>query len=61
MQSSINSPSFSTIQVSVKKEPQNTEQGIINVEGKEYFSISASGGFDIRYSNLGTLICKAQR
>jgi hypothetical protein len=37
-------------QVSENREPQNTEQGIMNVEGKENFSISAFGGFDIRYS-----------
>jgi hypothetical protein len=36
--------------VSEKREPQNTEQGIMNIEGKENFIISASGGFDIRYS-----------
>jgi hypothetical protein len=33
-----------------KKEPQNTEQGIMNVEGKENFIIRNSL-FDIRYSN----------
>jgi hypothetical protein len=42
--------------VSIKREPQNTEQGIMNVEGKENFIISASGGFDIRYSNWKKLI-----
>ena len=36
-------------QVSEKREPQNTEQGIMNVEGKENFSIRNSL-FDIRYS-----------
>jgi hypothetical protein len=37
--------------VSEKREPQNTESaGGGNVEGKENFIISASGGFDIRYS-----------
>jgi len=40
--------------VSVKIEPQNTEQGIMNVEGKENFSIRHSL-FDIRYSNKGKL------
>jgi hypothetical protein len=42
--------------VSGKREPQNTEQGIMNVEGKENFIISACGGFDIRYSNWEKLI-----
>jgi hypothetical protein len=42
--------------VSEKIEPQNTEQGIMNVEGKENFIISACGGFDIRYSNKEPLI-----
>jgi len=42
--------------LSENREPQpatssaesNTEQGIMNVEGKENFIISASGGFDIQ-------------
>jgi hypothetical protein len=34
--------------LSKNREPQNTEQGIMNVEGKENFIISASGGFDIQ-------------
>jgi len=41
--------------VSEKKEPQNTEQGIMNVEGKENFIIRNSL-IDIRYSNWGKLI-----
>jgi hypothetical protein len=36
-------------QKSEKREPQNTEQGIMNVEGKENFIIGNSL-FDIRYS-----------
>jgi hypothetical protein len=52
-----------SVQVSEKREPQNTacdelsrvEQGIMNVEGKENFSIRNSL-FDIRYSNWGELI-----
>ena len=38
-----------SVQVSENREPQNTEQGIMNVEGKENFSIRNSL-FDIRYS-----------
>jgi hypothetical protein len=41
--------------VSGKREPQNTEQGIMNVEGKNYFIIRNSL-FDIRYSSWGKLI-----
>jgi hypothetical protein len=41
--------------VSEKREPQNTEQGIMNVEGKENFIIRHSL-FDIRYSNWEKLI-----
>jgi hypothetical protein len=41
--------------VSGKREPQNTEQGIMNVEGKENF-ITRHSLFDIRYSNWGELI-----
>jgi hypothetical protein len=37
-------------QNSENREPQKIEQGIMNVEGKKNFIISASGGFDIRYS-----------
>jgi hypothetical protein len=37
-----------------KREPQNTEQGIMNVEGKENFIIRNSL-FDIRYSKQGKL------
>jgi hypothetical protein len=36
-------------QVSEKRQPQNTEQGIMNVEGKDNFIIRNSL-FDIRYS-----------
>jgi hypothetical protein len=39
-------------QNSENREPQNSEQGIMNVEGKENFIISGGGGFDIRYSKL---------
>jgi hypothetical protein len=42
-------------QASEKREPQNTKQGIMNVEGKKYFMIRNSL-FDIRYSNCGKLI-----
>jgi hypothetical protein len=42
-------------QASEKREPQNTEQGIMNVEGKENFIIRNSL-FDIRYSNQRKLI-----
>jgi hypothetical protein len=41
--------------VSAKKEPQNTEQGIMKVEGKENFIIRHSL-FDIRYSKWKKLI-----
>jgi hypothetical protein len=41
--------------VSGKREPQNTEQGIMNVEGKNYFIIRNSL-FDIRYSSWGKFI-----
>jgi hypothetical protein len=41
--------------VSEKREPQNTEQGIMNVEGKDNFIIRNSL-FDIRYSNWGKLM-----
>jgi hypothetical protein len=41
--------------VSGKREPQNTEQGIMNVEGKEKFIIRHSL-LDIRYSNWEKLI-----
>jgi hypothetical protein len=41
--------------VSAKREPQNTDQGIMNVEGKENFIIRHSF-FDIRYSNWKKLI-----
>jgi len=41
--------------VSGKREPQNTEQGIMNVEGTENFIIRNSL-FDIRYSNWEILI-----
>jgi hypothetical protein len=41
--------------VSGKREPQNTEQGIMNVEGKETFIIRNSL-FDIRYSNWEKLM-----
>lgn len=40
--------------MSEKKEPQNTEQGIMNFEGKENFIIQNSL-FDIRYSSWGKL------
>jgi hypothetical protein len=42
-------------QASEEREPQNTEQGIMNVEGKENFIIRNSL-FDIRYSNQWKLI-----
>jgi hypothetical protein len=42
----------SSVQVSEKRELQNIEQGIMNVEGKENFIIRNSL-FDIRYSNWG--------
>jgi len=42
-------------QASEKREPQNAEQGIMNVEGKENFSIRHSL-FDIRYSKQGKSI-----
>jgi hypothetical protein len=41
--------------VSAKREPQNTEKGIMNVEGKENFIIRHSL-FYIRYSNWKKLI-----
>jgi len=41
-------------QVSEKREPQNIEQGIMNVEGKENFIIRHSL-FDVRYSSLKKL------
>jgi hypothetical protein len=37
-------------QVSANREPQNIEYRIQNAEGLKYFIISASGGFDIRFS-----------
>ena len=42
-------------QASEKREPQNTEQGIMNVAGKENFIIRNSL-FDIRYSIYEKLI-----
>jgi hypothetical protein len=41
-------------QVSENRKPQNTEQGIMNVEGKENFIIRNSL-LDIRYSNKENL------
>jgi len=40
--------------MSENKEPQNTQQGIMNVEGEENFIIRNSL-FDIRYSKLKKL------